>query len=228
MISSLNKLSLIVCLFLGSCSTLQNFITEPTNLETVTALRQVLDSSAFKALSTLKNMNDNGVLGVLPKEINPVLDVMKTLGLGGDIDKVTDDIARVSKIAGEESAGIMKDAISQLNFGDAVSVVLGGQQAATEVLRQAMYGSVKQRYSSRLDGLLEQTDAVEYWPMAAGAYNLFSSNKVDASLSDFMAERAVDALFLTMGKEESKIRQNPASLGKSVVTKVFDYYQSRK
>lgn len=66
--------------------------------------------------------------------------------------------------------------------------------------------------------------------MATGAYNLFASDdkKVDNNLSDFMAERAVDALFLSMGKQEKAIRQDPASLGKSVVTKVFDYYQSKK
>ena len=60
--------------------------------------------------------------------------------------------------------------------------------------------------------------------MAAGAYNLFAKNKIDDTLSDFMAERAVDAVFLAMGKEEKQIRTDPASLGKAVVTKVFDYY----
>lgn len=48
------------------------------------------------------------------------------------------------------------------------------------------------------------------------------------SLAGFMAERAVDALLLTMGKEETAIRKDPKKLGKAVATKVFNYYQKNK
>ena len=220
---------LLIALFcLPGCSTLQSLIAEPTSLETITALREVLNSSTFKAISTLSRLNKDGVAAVLPQEIQPVLNTLKTLGLGGEIDKVTSVIGNVSGEVAKESGGIMKDAIAELNFGDAVAVVLGGEDAATRVLKQAMYGSVKKRYSSRLETELGKTEALKYWPMASGAYNIFAKNKVDSSLSDFLSERAVDALFLTMGKEESKIREKPASLGNAVVTKVFDYYKNRK
>lgn len=221
-------LLLTTSLFLASCSTLQNFIAEPTSLETVTALREVLNSSSFRAIKTLKQINDNGLIGVLPKELEPVMGALSTLGLSAEVDNLTRGITNASGIVADESAGIMKDAISEVSFGDAVAVVVGGEDAATQVLREAMYASVKKRYSSRLDTELQKSDATQYWPMAANAYNLFSKNKVDANLSDFLAERAVDALFLTMGKEEREIRKDPASLGKAVVTKVFDYYQNRK
>ena len=43
-----------------------------------------------------------------------------------------------------------------------------------------------------------------------------------------MAERAVDAIFLGMGKQEKNIRTDYKSLGSAVVTKVFDYYSQKK
>jgi len=134
---------------------------------------------------------------------------------------------QVSKVALSESQGIMTDAIKEVSFGDAVSVVLGGEDAATAVLKNAMYGAVKKRYSSRIDQQLQGTEAAQYWPLATGAYNMFSSKKIDGNLSDFMAERAVDAIFLTMGKEEKQIRNNYQALGDQVVTKVFDYYKNK-
>jgi len=219
---------LLTAISLSSCSQLGALLVEPSTFETVSALKEVLNSSSFRAIKQLKQVSDNGAMSLLPEEIQPVLRTLGTLGLGEEVTQVTKSIERASGIVAAESGLIIKDAIGELKFGDAVSVVLGGENAATQVLRQAMYGSVKKRYSSRLDAELGKTEANKYWPMAAAAYNMFNKNDVDSSLSDFLAERSVDALFLTMGKQETEIRRDPGSLGKAVVTKVFDYYSKKK
>ncbi len=213
---------------LPSCSTMKQLGITPTSFETISAVREVLNGSAFQAISTLQKINKSGITGLLPQELQPVLGTLKSLGLGKEIDMITKQITNISGKAVKESGGIMKDAIKEVKFEDAVAIVVGGENAATQVLREAMYGSVKKRYSSQLDKELNKTEALQYWPMAVGAHNLFAKKKINGSLSDYIAERSVDALFLTMGKEESKIRKDPASLGKGVVTKVFDYYVKNK
>jgi len=210
-----------------SCATLGALGIKPSTLETVMALKNILNSSTFRALKTLKTLTDEGALGLVPDEIQPVLGAMKTLGYGDELAKVTNQIGQVSKVALGESEAIITDAIKEVSFGDAVSVVLGGEDAATAVLKNAMYGVVKKRYSARIDQQLEGTEAAQYWPLATGAYNMFSSKKIEGNLSDFMAERAVDAIFLAMGKEEKQIRNNYQALGDQVVTKVFDYYKNK-
>ena len=213
--------------FFSSCKVLEDLALTPSNLETVTALREVLNSSAFRAVASLKKMNESGAEALLPEELQPVLNTLKTIGLGKEIESVSRQLVDVSGLVAEESSYIMADAIKEVSFTDAVAVVVGGENAATEVLREAMYASVKNRYSARLGEELGKGDALTYWPMATSAYNLFSKNKIETSLPDFIAERSVDALFITMGKEETKIRKDPASLGKAVVTKVFDYYKKK-
>ncbi len=213
---------------LSSCSTLKNFAEAPTSLETISAVREILDSSAFRAIKTMQKLNKEGVDGFIPPELKPVLSSLKALGLEAELGDIEKKIGTVSKIMAEEGSGIMKDAIKEVKFKDAVAIVVGAPDAATNALRNGMYASVKKRYSSKMDTELEKLDILQYWPIAAGAYNLFAKNKVDNSMSDFLAERAVDAVFLTMGKEESKIRQNPNQLGKAVVNKVFDYYAKKK
>jgi len=212
----------------SSCSTLGALGLKPSNLETVTALKSILNSSTFRALQTLKSLNDGGVASLLPAELQPVLSTMKTMGYGDEVETVTKQIGNISSIVLDESQGVMTDAIKEVKFSDAVSIVLGGEDAATEVLRNAMYGAVKQRYAARMENELQGTEALQYWPIATGAYNMFSSNKIEGNLSDFMAERAVDAVFLAMGKEEKEIRSNYEVLGDAVVTKVFDYYKNNK
>ena len=217
------------CFLFMSCSTLNSLLVKPSTLETITAVKEVLNSSAFRAIKTISKLNsEEGVMAILPEELAPVLNTLKTIGVGEDVDKITKKIGEISAIVVDESSGIMKDAISEVKFGDVVAIVVGGEDAATQVLREAMYGAVKKRYSTKLDTELQNAEVIPYWEMATGAYNLFAKKKIDTNLSDFMAERAVDGIFLAMGKEEKEIRRDPASLGKAVVTKVFDYYKNRK
>ena len=211
-----------------SCKTLSSLSIEPSALETATALRKVLDSSTLRAIATLKQVNDNGLETVLPGELAVVLDGLKRAGLAGQVDQVTAQIEAATRVALVETEGTIHDAIKTLRFKDAAQVVLGGPDAATTVMREAMYASVKQRYSEQIDGELAKTEAKQYWPMAAGAYNLFAKQKVDSSLSDFLAEKAVDGVFLTIGKEEKKARATYRQMGDKVVTKVFDYYTNKQ
>lgn len=220
-------LLLAVSMATPSCKTLSALGLEPSALETALALKEVLNSSTFKAVKTLKNFSDNGVDGVLPEQLQPALSALRNAGLGGEVDKITGQINKASGLALDETQGVITDAIKSLTFKDGAAVVLGGGDAATEVLRQAMYRSVKKRYSERIDAELNKTEAAQYWPVAAGAYNLFAKDKVDGSLSDFLAERAVDALFLSIGKQERQTRNTYKDLGSAVVTKVFDYYKNK-
>jgi len=223
-------LCLVVGLMLPSCSTLKQLGIEPTSLETITALRDVLDSSAFRAAKTLGKMQMDGPESIVPKEVAMVLGKLKGLGIGGDVDMVTKKVGEISGLVAEEGAFIMKDAIKNVNFGDAASIVLYGEDAATQALRNSMYKTVKQRYSERLDTEFAKVPELQYWGAAKSAFNLFAKkdDKIDGTLSDFASERMVDAMFLAMGKEEKEIRKDPASVGKAVVTKVFNYYQKKK
>lgn len=219
---------LTLSVILSSCKTLGQLGIKPSGLETVMALKNILDSSTFKAIKKLKDVNDQGIEGVIPSEVSGVLKTLRTVGYGDEVDKVTKSIGSASLLVIGESEQIMNDAIKELKFTDAVAVVLGGEDAATNVLKRAMYSTVKSRYSTRLGQELDKTDVNTYWPIAMGAYNIFAKDKMQGSLPDFLAERAVDGLFIAVGKEEAKARTDYKALGNSVVTKVFDYYSDKK
>lgn len=218
----------IVILSMGitSCAGLQNLLVEPSALETINAIKSVLNSSASKAISTLKTLQ--GGEDSLPDELKPVLATLKTLGLADEIGKVEKAVESASKVAAAESEAIVRDAIKEVKFKDAVAIATGGENAATQALKGIMYKTVKNRYSETLDAELAKHDVVKYWPMATSAYNLFAKNKVEGSLSDYASERAVDAIFLGMAKQEAIIRGDYNKLGNAVVTKVFDYYTKNK
>lgn len=222
---SLVAFSILIC---TSCSMGGKMGLKPTNLETVMALKNILNNSTLEALNSFKDINENGVVDALPNEVNSVLKTLNTLGYSNEVDQVTLSIDNASKVMFAESERIFNDAISELNFNDAVAVVIGGEDAATNVLKRAMYETVKKRYSNRIEQELEKTEALTYWPIAAGAYNIFAKEKVDTSLPNFLAERSVDAFFIATAKQEANVRNNYKSLGNRLVTKVFDYYTKKE
>lgn len=221
-------LFLTVTLVMTSCSTLNQLNLKPSALETVMALREILNSSTFKAVRKLSQLSSDDPTKALPSEFKTVLEGLKTLGYGQEVEKITKQVGSASGVVLKESESIITESIKEVDFGDAVAIVTGGKDAATQVLKNNMKTVVRKKYAERLNAELEKTEANKYWPIAAGAYNIFAKNKVDASLSNFMADRAVDGVFLAIGHEEENIRTDYKSLGKAVVTKVFDYYTKKK
>ena len=100
-------IAIAAALALSACATLQKLLMEPTALETITALREVLNSSAFRTITKLAKIQTDGVESLLPEELQPVLTTLKNVGLGNEIDKVTKAVGDASGVVLEESKGIM-------------------------------------------------------------------------------------------------------------------------
>lgn len=219
--------SMTLMLIVTSCSSVKDLAYVPSNFETISAIKEVLNGSAAKALMGLAQ-SSGGIEAVLPDEVKPVIATLRTLGLGKEIDILDEKVGLASEVALIEGKGLMSDAISELKVTDGASIITGGENAATMALKNVMYAAVSKRYSERLDVELAKVDETKHWDTAVSTYNLFAKNKIEGSLSDFIAKRAVDAVFIAMGKEEAVIRREPSSLGKEVVTRVFNYYQDKK
>ena len=217
-------LSVLSLCLLVSCSTLQQLAYVPSRLENIQAVKELLNGSAFRALAIVANSANQGIEGLLPKEVRPVISTLRTIGLGNEIDQLDRKVGMASKAVLSESTGLMEDAIYQLDIADAVGIIKGEPNAATALLKNAMYDAVKNRYSQKLDGELSKIDETKHWETAVSAYNLFAKNKIEGSLSEFIAEKAVDAVFLTMSNEETEIRKDVNVLEKEVLSRVFDYH----
>lgn len=211
---------------MNSCGVTKSL--KPSDLENIAALRDLLNSSAFRALNTLSKLNSENPYAALPSEFQPVIGHLKTLGMGEEIDRITNDISRIIGVMLDEANIIMADAIKEVKFNDTAAIILGGQDAATQVLRNNMKIFVKNRYRGQLNQMLYEHDINTYWPMAARVYNTFSRNKIDSNLSDLLSETAVDAIFMAMGKQETELRNDPKQIGTDVALKVFEYYEKHK
>ena len=63
--------------------------------------------------------------------------------------------------------------------------------------------------------------AAKYNAVAGKAMGLGLVKKEEANVQQYVTGKALDGLFLMIGEEERKIRQNPAAAGSAILRKVF-------
>ena len=78
-------------------------------------------------------------------------------------------------------------------------------------------------FSPIIKQALDRTNATRYYGDAINAYNRLPTtfNKINPDLPSYVTQKAVDALFDQIAKEELNIRQNPRARTTEILKKVF-------
>lgn len=130
-------------------------------------------------------------------------------------DQVQRAFSGAAQVAAREAVPIVNDAISTLTFADAATIVRGGPQAATQVLRGAVERTVADRMVSALDrGLGGERSTVLGLLRGAGTQAMMG-------LVAGAASRTTDVIFRGIGQEEAAIRANPQNTGDPLLIGVF-------
>tara|TARA_R110002124_G_scaffold97733_2_gene242775 strand:+ start:1857 stop:2567 length:711 start_codon:yes stop_codon:yes gene_type:complete len=200
-------------------------------------IRAALDTAARLATDRLGRTDgffgDPAVHIPLPRNIASLQTQLRRVGMSGPVDDLELRINRSAEAAMPEAGRIFNDAVQSITVGDAVSIVRGGDTAATDYLRG--------RSESRLTGLLRPSmedaltgsgayravDAVE--PQISGGQNLLGSlfgnrsatGSLRDSVTDHAVSRTIDGVFHYIGQEERAIRQDPVRRGTDILRRVF-------
>jgi hypothetical protein len=127
-----------------------------------------------------------------------------------------------------EAKPIFVNAIKSMSISDAISIVTGGDGAATKYLQRATYSQLKEKFYPVIKTSLEQVKVNEPWTKVSSAYNTVMGKQVQTDLNDYVTSKAMTALFTQIKKEEDKIRSNPVSRTTDLLKKVFGYADSQK
>ncbi len=229
-----------ITLSLTSCDALNDIyggtggMGRPTDQETNFALKDALVQGITNG--SLRAGKQDGYLGnsliriPWPEDAQKIKNVLLTLGLDNEVQKVETSINRAAEKAALESVDIFKDAIRQLTFQDVVAIVTGEKDAATNFLKRATYNALVSRFSPVIEDALGDVNATKYWADAIGVYNDLPTTfkKVNPDLTGFVTEKAIDGLFTLVAEEEAKIRKDPIARGTEVMRKVFGYYANNR
>ena len=205
--------------------------------EASSGLKQALEVGVNAGTSFLGKtdgfLGNNAYKILLPQEVQNAVSKIKgnpiTNRLAGPyLDKLVTAMNRGAENAMVEAKPIFVNAIKSMSISDAISIVTGGDGAATKYLQRTTSNQLKEKFYPVIKTSLEQVKVNEPWTKVSSAYNTVMGKQVQTDLNDYVTSKAMTALFTQIKKEEDKIRSNPISRTTDLLKKVFGYADSQK
>lgn len=198
-----------------------------TEGEASEGMRQALDQGVGRGIQMLNNQD--GFFGsqayklFLPAEAQQIENTLRQLGMGGLVDKAILQINRSAEDAVGYARPIFVDAIQQMTITDALNIVRGPKDAATQYFRQKTNAKLVAAFSPIIKSSLDKFSATKYYGDIVNTYNRFPTtiNKINPDLQAYVVDKAVSALFDQIAKEETNIRENPVARTTAILKKVF-------
>lgn len=238
-----------ILIFFTQCDTLQQVATsggntsgQPSatgpvsNSEIASGLKEALSQGLQQSIKVLAVkdgfLGNEAVKILLPPEARKAESTLRSIGLGSLADNLIQNLNRAAEDAVGEASAVFVSALRQLTIVDAANILFSGQKdAATNFFRRTTIADLTQRFSPIVEQSLGRFNVSGYWLEIVTRYNQIPlvNEKVEADLTAYVTQKAIDGLFLQVAQEELKIRNN---LGGSRTTpllqKVFGYADKEK
>jgi len=185
------------------------------------ALRVGTDSSAKKLGSANGFFKDAAIKILMPEEAKKVEQSLRKVGMGNVVDKAILSMNRAAEDAASGVGNIFWNSIKSMNVSDGLSILKGGDFAATEYLKRTTTAELTEKFRPVIEASLIKVDATKHWKEVFSKYNMFASAPVNTDLTAYVTENALKGLFYNISLEEQKIRKDPAAQVNDLLKKVF-------
>ncbi len=160
---------------------------------------------------------------LLPPDARKVTDKLQGIpGFSQLEETVLEKINRGAEDAAKKAKPIFVNAIKQMTFNDALNILMGDKNAATEYLHRTTYNQLYQEFNPVIITSLDKFNARDYWSDAVNTYNKIPFvDKADPDLGDYVTKQALEGLFGMVAKEELNIRENLSARTSDLLKRVF-------
>ncbi|MEJ8817787.1 DUF4197 domain-containing protein [Lacibacter sp. H407] len=224
-------LILSVTLFFTSCEVLSQLPnamgTGVTEAEAGQGIKEALGQGLTRAVSNLNKTDaffGNAFYKILlPPEVQKVERTLRNIGLGQTVDKAILQINRGAEDAVGFATPIFVNAIKQMSISDAINIIRGPKDGATNFFREKTSAALIAAFSPSVKASLDKVEATKYYGDLVNGYNRLPTtrNKLNPDLTAYVVGKTVDALFDQIAKEELEIRENPVKRTTEILKKVF-------
>ena len=226
---------LIITLTLGSCETIQQAANAAgagtgvgiSNAEAAAGIKEALGQGIVKSvlqLNTTDGFFKNALYKVLlPPEAKKIENTLRDLGFNSMVDKAILQINRGAEDAAGYAKPIFVDAIKSMTLSDAIGLIRNGDTSATHFFREKTTEKLLAAFRPVIASSLDKVDATKYYGGMVTRYNNFPTTfrKLNPDLTSYVTQRATDALFNLIAKEEINIRTNFAARTTNILRRVF-------
>ena len=197
-----------------------------TNAEASSGLKTALEKGALMAVALLGK--PDGFLGnpkvriPLPGYLEDASKLLKNFGQGRRIDELVTAINRAAESAVPMGKDLLVGAVRSMNVNDAKNILTGGDTSVTSFFAEKTRAPLGVKFLPVVSQATEKVGlARKYNEFAGKAAGFGLVKKEDANIQQYVTGRTLDGLYLVIGEEERKIRQDPVGTGSAILQKVF-------
>lgn len=186
------------------------------------ALRVGVNNGASQA-SQIDGFFKNPLIKIpFPPEAQKVATELRKIGFSKQVDAFELSMNRAAEDASKKAVPVFVKAITSMSIQDAVGILRGSDDAATQYLRRTSGTELVTQFTPIVDSTLKQNNATKYYADLVNTYNKIPFvQKANPNLTAYATNKAVDGLFVLVAQEEKKIRENPAARVTDLLKKVF-------
>lgn len=233
--------------FLNSCAELSQIAQTAvgqslplTNIEIVAGLKEALtvgtDSTVAHLSAVDGYLKDQAIKILLPPEAQTITKNLTKLPGGAKL--VDDVIVRINRAAEDAAKGakpIFVNSVKEMTFTDALSILKGPDNAATQYFKQKTSVQLGELYRPKIreslnKNLVAGISTQQSWNELTTQWNKLANSAVgkigglkpvDVKLEDYILQRALDGMFLKIEEREKDIRTNANARVTTLLKRVF-------
>lgn len=156
-----------------------------------------------------------GVLGQAHKQLAP-------FGMAGPLDDLQRRVNRAAEAAAPAAGKLVADAVKSMTFDDAMTILRGGDSAATTFLRQKTEANLRKALKPQFTQALQSSGALT---ALDGTVTKYGAGVLKTDTKTWLAEEAttgaLNGLFYYLAREEQAIRRDPVKRTSDLLRKVF-------
>lgn len=217
------------CEILADLSLPQTASSEPTREEVAEGLKEALRVGVRNTVSNVSATNgfyrNPEIFIPFPEEAQRVKEISEAAGLSRQVREFEEKLNRAAELASQRATDIFIDAIRQMTIRDAIAILQGSEDEATQYLKRTSQRRLYSEFYPVVENATDQINLARYWNPLAERYNtvitISGGTPVDTDLNNYVTEKAIEGIFVMLAKEEAKIRKNPADRVTEILRKVF-------
>ena len=189
-------------------------------------LKEALNNGISKQvtkLTTTDGFYKNELVKILlPEELRKVDSGLRKLGLNSLADEGLKVLNRAAEDAVKEATPIFVDAVRNMTFMDAKTILMGNDNSATNYLQNSTSTALYGKFNPVIKNSFTKVGADKVWSNIITKYNSIPLvNKVNPDLTDYVTNQAMNGVFKMVAVEEKNIRTNINSRTSVLLQKVF-------
>lgn len=197
-----------------------------TEKEAGGGLKAALEAGSVAAVGKLGVeggfLNNDAVRIKLPRVLEKARPILEMTGRGEQLDELETAMNRAAEQAIPLAKPLLVNAVKSMTLSDAKAILTGGETSVTDFFKEKTAAPLAVKFKPIVKGVTDKSKLSGQFNSAMAQATKFGlASEEQATVESYVTQRALDGLFLMIGEEEKKIRENPVSYGSKAISKVF-------